>query len=135
MFMQLLAGTGKAADDWKNIIMKAVDNIMVPLLVIACSIGIIYAVIVGIKMMKADNKDQREENKQKLINIAISIVAIAVLIALFYALRSWLTTEGRGSLEDEMTDIINPTPEHIGSNLLNTFQLVGQCARMAIFKC
>ncbi len=133
MFMQLLDGT--AASDWKNIITKAVDGIMVPLLVIACSIGIIYSVIVGIKMMKADNKDQREENKQKLINIAISIVAIAVLIALFYALRNWLSTEGRGSLEDEMTDIINPAPTHIGNNLLNAFQLVGQCARMAIFKC
>ena len=134
MFMQILG----AAADWKNIIMDAVDNIMVPLLVIACSIGIIYAVIVGIKMMKADSKDQREENKQKLINIAISIVAIAVLIALFYALRSWLNGK-EGGLESDLKDIIDAdnaeAKDHIGGNLLNTFQLVGQCARMAIFKC
>lgn len=135
MFMQILG----AAADWKNIIMDAVDNIMVPLLVIACSIGIIYAVIVGIKMMKADSKDQREENKQKLINIAISIVAIAVLIALFYALRAWLIGKENSGLESDLKDIIDAddanAKDHIGSNLLNTFQLVGQCARMAIFKC
>lgn len=124
--MQLLG----VANDWKTKIMNAVDDILVPILVIACSIGMIYAVIVGIKMMKAEDKNAREENKARLINIAISIVAIAVLIALFYAVRTWLTASNR-DLEKDLGDIIS----NVGNPLLNTVNLVKQCASMVIFKC
>ncbi len=126
MFTQVLLGV---ASDWKSKIMTAVDNILVPILVIACSIGMVYAIVVGIKMMKADTKDQREENKARLINIAISIVAIAVLIALFYALRSWIG--GKTTLENDMKDIIS----NVGSPIRNTVALAKQCVRLAVFRC
>ena len=77
MFLQQLLGF---ASDWQDKIVNAVENILVPVLVIGCSIGTIWAVIVGIKMMKADDKSARDENKAKLVNIAIAIVSTAVLI-------------------------------------------------------
>ena len=77
MFLNLLANV---ATTWQQKIVDAVDTILVPILIIGCSVGMIWAIVVGIKMMKADDKNAREENKAKLINIAISIVAIAVLI-------------------------------------------------------
>lgn len=132
MFMQLL----DVASDWQTRIVNAVNKILVPVLVIGCSVGMIWAIVVGIKMMKADDKAARDENKAKLINIAISIVAIAVLIGLFYALKSWLTTEGR-DLEKDI-GIFDDTEEKkdvIGGNLLNTARLVKQCASMMFFGC
>jgi hypothetical protein len=131
MFLQLLAGAGSAtAQTWQNKIVSAVDAILVPLLIIACSIGMIWAVVVGIKMMKADDQKARDENKAKLINIAISIVAIAVLIGLFYALKNWL---GTSNVDGNTFNIFDSAS--VGSPLMNTVNLVKQCTRMIVFKC
>ena len=128
MFLQLLDSTAKT---WSTKIMNAVDNILVPILIIACSVGMVWAIVVGIKMMKADDKSARDEAKAKLINIAISIVAIAVLIGLFYALRSWLNDENTGGKAAQggfdIFSNVNP--------LMNTLNLVKQCASMIVFKC
>lgn len=123
------ANNGTALNDWQDKIINAVHNILVPLLVIACSIGIIYAVVIGIKMVRADNKNDRDENKARLVNIAISIVATAILIGLFYALRSWLMDEANPS--SDLGGIFDEIPDgHIGGNLLNTFNLAKQCMSM-----
>ena len=131
MFLRLLEAS--AADTWATKITNAVTKLLVPILIIACSVGMIWAVVIGIKMMKADTKDQREEAKAKLINIAISIVAIAVLIGLFYALRVWLLDEGGGDKAKGGFDIFDST--NVGSPLMNTVNLVKQCTRMIVFKC
>lgn len=128
MFMQMLS----TAETWQNKIVDAVQAILVPILVIACSVGMIWAIVVGIKMMKADDKNARDEAKAKLINIAISIVAIAVLIGLFYAISNWLTTSEGKKAVDSGFDLIK---SNVGNAFLNTANLVKQCASMVIFKC
>ena len=119
------------ADDWADKVGVLVGKILGPILIIGCSVGMIYAIVVGIQMMKADSKDKREENKARLINIAISIVAIAVLIGLFYALKSYLTGR-KNSLDGELGGLWGST---VGNPFLNTINLVKQCASMIIFKC
>ena len=126
------------ATDWQAKIVNAVNNILVPILVIACSVGMVWAIVVGIKMMKADDKSKRDEAKATLINIAISIVAIAVLIGLFYALRSWLQTgkEGRQVDGTDFGGIFDPKQEGTeGLFVGNTLSLVKQCVSMLVFKC
>lgn len=85
---------------WVDTITNVIDKILGPLLIIACSAGLIYAIIVGVKMLKAEGKEAREENKQRLINIGISIVAVIVLIALFYGLRAWLNNKGTNDFKN-----------------------------------
>lgn len=92
MFNMLLDG------QWYDILANAVDNLLEPILIVMCSIGIIYAVVIGVKMMKAESKEDRENNKSRLINIAITIVAVVCLIAIFYALRSYLKNNGTGGI-------------------------------------
>lgn len=137
MFMRLLAES--FAKTWQGKVTNAVSSILVPLLVIGCSVGMIYAVIVGIKMMKAEDKNAREENKARLINIAISIVAVAILIGLFYALKNWLETsyaDGKGDLGGDLGGMFNdPKSSNVGNPLLNTVSLVKQCASMMFFGC
>jgi len=140
MFMQLLAekvsGGSDAVSSWVGKVMNAVDKILVPILIIACSVGMIWAIVIGIKMMKADDKNAREENKAKLINIAISIVAVAVLIGLFYALRNWLDdTSVKGDDFNIFDKEEGGEGSVVGGNLMNTVSLVKQCASMMFFGC
>lgn len=130
MFLQLM---DSAISTWTTRIANAIDDLLVPILIIACSVGAIWAIVIGIKMMKAEDKNAREENKAKLINIAISIVAIIVLIGLFYALRAWLNTEGNDDalkndlFGDNKDDALDKETSFIGGNLMNTLSLAKQC--------
>lgn len=76
-----LASTGF---EWLDQLVNAVYDIINPILVVVAVAGLIYSVVVGIKFVKADNKEQREDAKKKLIYTIIGIVVTFVLIALFY---------------------------------------------------
>jgi len=95
MFMQLLDKVSSGNDaigSWVGRVMSAVDKILVPVLIIACSVGMIWAIVVGIKMMKADDKSARDEAKQKLISVIIGIVVTLVLVALFFWLANAISS-------------------------------------------
>ena len=124
MFFSQMLGI---AADWQDKVWRAVDNILVPILVIACSVGMVWAIVVGIRMIKADEKGKRDEAKANLINIAISIVATAILIGLFYAIRAWLSTEGNNISGSSFGDL--------WSNVGNSLNLVKQCVSLVVFKC
>ena len=87
------------AGQWYDIIVNAVDKLIGPILIVFASIGIVYAVVIGVKMMKAESKEDRENNKARLINIAITIIAVVALIAIFYALRAYLMKDGGANLD------------------------------------
>lgn len=72
---------------WLQTLLDALTKIINPILILVATAGIVYAVVVGIKFAKADDKNEREEAKQKLIYVIVGIVVTAILIALFY----WLS--------------------------------------------
>lgn len=71
---------------WLNTLVGAVLNLINPILIVAAVAGIIYAIWVGIKFVKADEKNEREEAKSKLIMVIVGIIVVILLIALFYFL-------------------------------------------------
>ena len=72
------------AAGWIGTLTTAMKNVINPILILVATAGIIYAVVVGVKFVKADDKSARDEAKQKLITVIIGIVVTFVLIALFY---------------------------------------------------
>lgn len=76
-----------AVPGWVTTLTNAVSNVINPILIIAATAGIIYAIWVGVKFVRAEDKSARDEAKQKLIYVIIGIVVTLVLIALFY----WLS--------------------------------------------
>jgi len=79
---------------WVDTLVNAVGNIINPILILVATAGIIYAVVVGVKFAKAEDKSAREEAKQKLITVIVGIVVTGVLIALFWWLQSAFRTGG-----------------------------------------
>ena len=92
-----LAGTFNTGAQWLDKLLQAVVNIINPILILVAIAGTIYAIVVGVKFVKADSKDEREEAKQKLISVISGIVVTFVLIALFYFLAFNI---GEGKLFD-----------------------------------
>lgn len=81
-----------AIPGWLDTIIKAVQRVIGPILIVAATAGILYAIVVGIKFVKADTKDEREEAKQKLITVIVGVVVTLLLIVAFYWLAYAIRT-------------------------------------------
>lgn len=84
--MNMFLASIKTGLGWLDTLIAAIMNIINPILILVAVAGIVYSIVVGVKFVKADSKDQREEAKQKLISVIIGIIVTIVLIALFYFL-------------------------------------------------
>lgn len=63
-------------------ILKVLDEIIWPILIIVAAVGTIYAIYLGVMMAKAENAEAREEAKKRIINAVIAIAVMVVLILL-----------------------------------------------------
>lgn len=84
--MNMFLASIKTGIGWLDTLVSAIMNIINPILILIAVAGIIYSIVVGVRFVKADTKEEREEAKQKLITVIIGIVVTIVLIALFYFL-------------------------------------------------
>ena len=100
-----------AEPQWVSSFSDAVKSIIGPILIVAASAGIIYAIWVGIKFVRAEDKNARDEAKHKLIYVIIGIVVTLVLIALFYWLIWYLSEEGGGLTETQKLIPQTRTPQ------------------------
>ena len=79
---------------WLETLLNAVTNVITPILIVVATVGIVYAIWVGVKFVKAEDKTQRDEAKHKLISVIVGIVVTGLLVALFY----WLAYAFREGL-------------------------------------
>ena len=73
---------------WLDTLLTAVNSFVNPILIVAAIAGVLYAIVVGVKFIKAEDKSQRDEAKQKLITVIIGVVVTIVLVILFYWLAN-----------------------------------------------
>ena len=85
MNMFLLDPTGIG---WLDTLLTAITRIINPILIVAAVAGVLYAIVVGVKFVKAEDKSQRDEAKQKLITVIIGVVVTLILIILFFFLAN-----------------------------------------------
>ena len=83
-----------AIPPWLETLLSAVINSIAPILVVVATAGILYAIVVCFRFVKADNKEERTEAKSKLITVIVGIVVTVVLIALFF----WLSYAFRNGI-------------------------------------
>lgn len=70
---------------WIVPVVEAITTVLWPLLIVVSAAGLIYAVIIGVGMAKADSTEKREEAKKRLFNLLIGM-AITIGLILFFLL-------------------------------------------------
>ena len=92
---------------WVNDVCDAINLIIYPLLVLIGTAGIIYAIVLGVKLARAESADEQQEGKKRIINFIIglvSIIALILLMKLFVTyLPAWI------QVDDSISDQINPS--------------------------
>lgn len=74
--------------DWVKSVTDAVKVVLWPILILVCAAGLIYAVVLGVNMARADSTEKREEAKKRLINVLIGLAIIVALILFFQLLAN-----------------------------------------------
>ena len=97
----LLEETQKGEEDkwqWVYEVCDAINLILYPILVLVGTAGMIYAVVLGVKLARSESADQQQEAKKRLIYFIIglvSIIALILLLKLFVTyLPAWINPDG-----------------------------------------
>lgn len=78
----------QAGFGWLDGLLSALEKIVGPILILVATVGVIYAIYLGVLLAKAENAEKREEAKKRIINVVIAIAITAVLIFLMYLFSS-----------------------------------------------
>lgn len=71
---------------WVETIYTTIMTVLIPILAIVAAAGIVWAIVLGVQMARADSTDKREEAKKRLIGLIVGIVILVVLIVFFTTL-------------------------------------------------
>ncbi len=63
-------------------IIKILDAMLWPVLILVGTAGSIYAIVLGVNFSKAESADKREEAKKRMINAIIGLVVTIILLIL-----------------------------------------------------
>ncbi len=77
---------------WLGPIVKVIDSLFWPVLIIVAAAGAIYIIILAVNLVRAESADKATEAKKRLINVIIAVVSVIVLIVLLSFLISNLDT-------------------------------------------
>lgn len=70
---------------WVVNVVDTITTILWPLLIVVAAAGLIYSVIIGVNMAKADSTEKREEAKKRLFNLLIGM-GVTIGLILFFIL-------------------------------------------------
>ncbi len=67
---------------WVKEVVDAINVVLYPILILVGTAGVIYAIVLGVKLARAESADQQQEAKKRMINFIIGLVSIVALILL-----------------------------------------------------
>ncbi|MBQ7602728.1 MAG: hypothetical protein IJU58_01075 [Clostridia bacterium] len=72
---------------WVYSLCEALNNLLTPVLILVGTAGLIYAVVLGVNLARADSADKQQEAKKRLI---YAIVGLAVIVLLIILMRLFM---------------------------------------------
>lgn len=86
---------------WLGKILDFINSALPYIMIAVGTFGIIYAVVLGVNMAKAEDAAKREEAKKRIINFVIAIVITIALIAIMWIVIANLGNWGIGVPENK----------------------------------
>ena len=101
--------------DWAflNPILSVLGAVLIPILILVGTAGMIYAIVLGVKLARAETTEQRDEAKKRLIN---AIIALVVMIALILLLQLFVS-----NIENWVGGVAEPEGGEETSGYISTY--------------
>ncbi len=88
-FKQLLGETPAWIKGIVTPIQDVVNLLLWPIITIIATVGVIYAIVLGVNYAKAESSDAKEEAKKRIINVVVGAVLGIVLMIVLYLLVTY----------------------------------------------
>jgi len=75
---------------WVNDVTKAIQDVLLPLLILIATAGVIYVIVLGVNLARAESADKQKEAKQRMVNFIVAIVVTIALVLLMYLICQYL---------------------------------------------
>ena len=75
---------------WIDTVTDAIKSVLLPLLILLATAGIIYVIILGVNLARAESADKQKEAKQRMVNFIVAIVVTIALVLLMYLVCEYL---------------------------------------------
>ena len=75
---------------WLYPIANFLNNAIIPIIIIVAILGAIWIIWIGVQLAKAEDPSKANDQKKKLINVVIALIAVIVFIFLFAFLSTQL---------------------------------------------
>ncbi len=102
--------TGEKAVDFSNAatpVVQLINSLLGPVISVVVAVGAIYCVILGVKLAKADEPQEREKAKMALKNAIIGFFLIFILIVVMRlmvpTLVTWVNNNRNGLTEIQVS--------------------------------
>ena len=73
----------KGANQVSAFVIDTISSVLGAILGIVGAAGVIWAIVLGINMARADSTEKREEAKKRLISVIVGVVIMIVLVVFF----------------------------------------------------
>ena len=104
---------------WVGDVANFLNQALVYILILVATAGTIYAVVLGVKMARAEDASAREEGKKKIINFVIALAATVLLIVLLKLFCTYLPDW----IGIDKFDPTNPNPK-TGSGVIGLLNMM-----------
>ena len=89
---QIAGGYKDYADEnhkyhWVYTLCNTLESFLTPILILVGTAGLIYAVVLGVNLARADSSDKQQEAKKRLV---YAIIGLAVIILLILFMRIFI---------------------------------------------
>lgn len=78
---------------WVNTVVEAIKSVLWPILIIVSAAGMVYSIVIGVQMIRADSPEKREEAKKRLINVIVGLAIIIALILFFELFMNFIVPQ------------------------------------------
>lgn len=113
-FLIMLETTSKDFEAAVNPIVKLVDMILAPAITLVGALGVIWCIILGVKLAKAEEPQEREKAKGALKNAIVGYVLIFVLIVVMKLsiapLTNWMNESTKSAKEPTKSSSLETVP-------------------------
>ena len=80
----------KAGFGWLGPVVKVIDAMFWPVLIIVAAAGAIWVIVLAVNLARAETADKASEAKKRLINVVIALVSVVVLVVALAFFVSYL---------------------------------------------
>jgi len=77
-------GTPEFVQNIINPIFKVLDWLLPVIMIVLGIAGIIYSIVLGVNYAKAENADQKDAAKKRLINVVIGVLVMLIALVLIF---------------------------------------------------